>query len=145
MQNLTDGEIVLKLVEDVSARPDEAWLRALHYQILLADSQVVVGHIDLRIGYTTDIVRYGGHVGYRVKGAHRGNHYAGKACKLLFVVAQQFGMDVIWITCNPDNWASRKTCEWIGAELVEIIDLPPENDMYQDGERQKCRYRIVVY
>ena len=40
-------------------------------------------------------------------------------------------MDVLWITCNPDNWPSRKTSEWIGATLVEIVDLPPENDQYK--------------
>jgi hypothetical protein len=25
---------------------------------------------------------------------------------------------------------------------VEIVDLPEETDMYQEGERQKCRYRL---
>jgi hypothetical protein len=49
-----------------------------------------------------------------------------------------------FITCNPDNWPSRKTCEWIGATLVEIVDLPPENDQYKEGERQKCRYRWIL-
>jgi tagatose 1,6-diphosphate aldolase len=29
-----------------------------------------------------------------------------------------------------------------GLELVEIVDLPPNNEMYQRGERQKCRYRL---
>jgi hypothetical protein len=26
--------------------------------------------------------------------------------------------------------------------LVEIVDLPEDNDMYQKGERRKCRYRL---
>ena len=29
-----------------------------------------------------------------------------------------------------------------GAELVEIVDLPEDNDMYQKGERRKCRYLL---
>lgn len=29
--------------------------------------------------------------------------------------------------------------------LVEIVDLPPENDQYEQGERQKCRFRFIVY
>jgi tagatose 1,6-diphosphate aldolase len=54
-------------------------------------------------------------------------------------------MDVVWITCNPDNWASRRTCERLGCQLVDIVELPEHIDMYQDGERQKCRYRWIIY
>ena len=56
--------------------------------------------------------------------------------------AKQHGINPVWITCNPDNWASRRTCELAGARLIEIVDLPEHTDMYQKGERQKCRYRI---
>jgi tagatose 1,6-diphosphate aldolase len=31
-----------------------------------------------------------------------------------------------------------------GAEFIDINDLPPETDMYQEGERQKCRYRLTL-
>jgi tagatose 1,6-diphosphate aldolase len=62
--------------------------------------------------------------------------------RLLFPFARRHGFKTIYITCNPDNRASRRTCERLGATLVEIIKLPPDNDMYQDGEREKCRYRI---
>jgi predicted acetyltransferase len=51
-------------------------------------------------------------------------------------------LQTVWITCNPDNWASRRTCELAGAELVEIVDLPEDNDMYRKGKRRKCRYRL---
>ena len=46
------------------------------------------------------------------------------------------------ITTNPDNWASRRTCEIIGAEMVEIVDVPEYMEMYRQGDRQKCRYRL---
>jgi tagatose 1,6-diphosphate aldolase len=61
---------------------------------------------------------------------------------LLLPLARSHGLMTIWITCNPDNFASRRTCELAGATLVEIVDLPEDNDMYQRGERQKCRYRL---
>lgn len=145
MAKLTDGEIVLRLIRDVPANPAEEWLRALHYGISLVNAKEVIGYIDIRLGYTLDVVRYGGHLGYGIEPAWRGHHYAGKACLILKQVAIEHGMDVIWITCNPDNWPSRKTCEWIGATLVEIVDLPPDNDQYKQGDRQKCRYRWVLY
>jgi len=51
-------------------------------------------------------------------------------------------LNPLWITCNPDNLASRKTCEIAGGVMMEIVDLPEHNIMYKQGERQKCRYRF---
>jgi tagatose 1,6-diphosphate aldolase len=41
-------------------------------------------------------------------------------------LAVRHGLSELWITCNPDNIASRRTCEAAGAELVEVVDLPPQ-------------------
>jgi predicted acetyltransferase len=142
---LTDGEITLELVTQVPGDTAKAWVPTHHYQIQKATTKEPVGRIDLRLGYTWDLVRYGGQIGYTVDEKFRGHRYAAKACLLLKPVAQEYGMDVLWITCNPDNWPSRKTCEYLGATLVEIVDLPEESALYQRGERQKCRYRWVIY
>lgn len=138
-------EIDLKVATLVAADIAKGWVPAYHFDILLPETETQVGHIDARIGYTDGLVKYGGHIGYGIYETFRGHHYAAKACQLLRPLFQMHGMDVIWISCNPDNWPSRKTCEYIGCELVEIVDLPEDNDMYQDGERQKCRYRWMVY
>jgi predicted acetyltransferase len=145
MSILTDGEIRLELVTHVPGDKTKEWVPANHYQIQKASTKEKVGQIDLRLGYTWDVVRYAGQIGYSVGESFRGHHYAAKACLLLKPIAKQHGMDVLWITCNPDNWPSRKTCEYLGATLVEIVDLPYDNAMYQAGERQKCRYRWIIY
>ena len=145
INNIVGDEIQLSLQHDVPAEPAKGWVRALHYHITSLTTGIVMGKIDLRLGYTMDLVQYGGHIGYGVHQAYRGHRYAAKACILLKQVAIAHRMDVLWITCNPDNWPSRKTCEYIGATLVEIVTLPPENDQYQRGERQKCRYRWILY
>lgn len=36
----------------------------------------------------------------------------------------------------------RTICERLGAELIDIVPLPVDNDMYLRGEREKCRYRL---
>jgi predicted acetyltransferase len=145
MSTLTDGEISLELATQVPGDTAKGWAPANHYQIKKVATNEAVGQIDLRFGYTWDLVRYGGQIGYSVHETFRGHHYAAKACLLLKPIARQHGMDVLWITCNPDNWPSRKTCEYIGATLVEIVDLPQTSDMYKAGERQKCRYRWIIY
>jgi predicted acetyltransferase len=145
MEPLSDGEITLRLSKDIPADTTKEWLRALHFDITLPGTAEAIGFIDIRLGYTLSLVRFGGHFGYNVKPKWRGRHYAGKACKLLRRIAIIYGMDVLWITCNPENWPSRKTCEWIGATLIEIVDLPPENEQYKEGDRKKCRYRWILY
>ncbi|GGB47210.1 hypothetical protein GCM10007199_10880 [Fictibacillus barbaricus] len=52
-------------------------------------------------------------------------------------------MEKLIFTCNPDNIASRRTCEYVGGNLLEIIDVPENNDMYQQGEKKKCIYEWV--
>jgi predicted acetyltransferase len=144
MSSLTDGEISLELATQVPADPSKDWVAANHYQILTATNQPV-GRIDLRLGYTLTTTKYAGNIGYNIDEKFRGHHYAAKACLLLKPIAQAHHLDVLWITCNPDNWPSRKTCEYIGATFVEIVDLPETLDMYKAGERQKCRYRWIIY
>jgi tagatose 1,6-diphosphate aldolase len=46
--------------------------------------------------------------------------------------------------CRPENSASRRTCEMVGAELADIVDLPEDHNMYQRGYRQVCRYRLTL-
>ncbi len=142
---LANDEISLVLQKDSPANPEKNWLRNLEFNIFLNSQNIVIGHINFRIGYSDSIVFYGGHLGYSIIEEFRGNHFAGKACLLLKDEIKKFGLDVIWITCNPDNHASRKTCEWIGAEYVTTVDLPEDNDQYLEGERQKCRYRWIIF
>jgi predicted acetyltransferase len=140
---LADGKIYLKLKEISKANSHKWYVPAYTFDIRRLD-ETAVGSINLRIGYTNDLVWYCGHIGYGVHEAQRGHHFAGKACRLLLPLAAAHSLDVIWITCNPDNWPSRKTCENLGAQLVEIVDLPETSDMYAKGEQQKCRYRLIL-
>jgi len=102
----------------------------------------IAGTVGLRIGTTRDLELYYGHLGYNVFPPARGNRYAERACRLLLPVARAHGMTHVWITCNPDNHASRRTCERLGAELVDVVAIPPGHTLYVRGEREKCRYRL---
>lgn len=100
------------------------------------------GGLNLRIGIQYDLVMFNGQVGYHVYPPARGRHFAERACRLLFPLALQHQINPLWITCNPDNFASRRTCERLGGNLVEIVPVPEEHALYARGEREKCRYRI---
>jgi tagatose 1,6-diphosphate aldolase len=103
---------------------------------------VIAGSIGLRIGDSADLRMYLGHIGYNVYPAARGHHYAERACRLLTGLARRHGMQELWITCNPENAASRKTCERLGAVYIETVPLPTNHILYERGERKKCRYRL---
>ncbi|MDQ3396750.1 MAG: GNAT family N-acetyltransferase [Deinococcota bacterium] len=140
--SLVDGELELVLTEAYPGNPGLGFVPAYRFDMTLAGQNGAAGSIELRVGNTEHIVMYGGHIGYGVLPDYRGYRYAARACKLLLPLAKSHNLSPLWITCNPDNVASRKTCELAGADLVEIVDLPETTDMYQEGERQKCRYRI---
>jgi len=139
---LVDGDLELLLIDKYPGDPALRWAPAYRFKMTLVGRNDLVGRIDLRMGNTEHILMYAGHIGYGVEEAHRGHHYAARACRLLMPLARSHGMQELWITCNPDNIASRRTCELAGATFVEIVDLPRETDMYRHGERQKCRYRL---
>lgn len=139
---LTDKDLTLVLVEEYPGNPTLSFVPAYRFKMTLVGQNDKIGRIELRVGNTNHIVMYAGHIGYGVEPEHRGRRYAARACRLLLPLAKSHGLEAIWITCNPDNTASRRTCELAGAELVEIVDLPEDTDMYRAGERQKCRYRI---
>lgn len=131
-------EIQLKLVRKTDYDPVRDYVPAFYFDICLHSGEKI-GQIDLRNGYSQKLY-YGGHIGYSIEEAHRGHHYAAKACRLLFSLARELGLEYVYITCNPDNYASRKTCEYAGGKLLEIVDLPEDNDMYLEADRQKCIY-----
>lgn len=104
----------------------------------------IAGGIGLRIGTNSNIDLYFGHIGYHVYPLARGHHYAERSCRLLFPLARAHGYHTIWITCNPDNIASRRTCERLGGIMTDIVTLPEDNVLYKQGDREKCRYRIEI-
>lgn len=140
---LRNDEITLVLERTADADPVRKWVPAYFFNICDKQGRKM-GVCDLRIGYC-DGLYYGGHIGYTVFEEYRGSHYAAKACLLLFSLARRHGMDHLFITCSPDNQASRKTCEYLHGKLLEIAELPEDNDMrVMDGDTQKCIYRFEL-
>lgn len=138
---LFDGEIRLCEVARRAPEPDRGRLPFYYFDVVREADWVKVGEISLRIGNNENIF-YGGHIGYMVLPDFRGNGYAVKAASLLLSLARRHFMRVVRITCNPDNTASRRVCEKLGAVYKETVALPPHNEMYLEGEREKCIYEL---
>jgi len=142
--DLLDHDLELVLVERSPEDKAKGYVPAYQFEMRQTGSGEKIGNISLRVGDTFRLRMYGGNLGFGVRSESRGRHYAARACQLLLPLARLHGMTEFWITCNPDNAASRRTCELAGAVFVEIVDLPEDIDMYQEGERQKCRYQLEL-
>jgi tagatose 1,6-diphosphate aldolase len=114
------------------------WREQYHPTVRMA------GGLGLRIGETPELELYSGHIGYHVYPPARGRHFAERACRLLLPLARRHRLRQLWITCNPDNVASLRTCQRLGARLVEIIPIPASHPFYARGEREKCRFLVEL-
>ena len=117
---------------------------SLFFQIVRVDSGQRVGEINLRLESNLHIERYAGHVGFNIDAAYRGHHYAARAVRLLMPLAPEHGLNPLWLTCNPENLASRRSCELAGARFLEIVDVPESCIIYRSGHPKKCRYRLNI-
>lgn len=139
-----DGDLRLALARTYLHRLHHLHLPAYEFTMHQGDAPEIIGGVRFRIGDNDELRLYFGHIGFGVVPESRGHHFAERACRLLFPLARWHGLSELWITCNPDNLPSRRTCERLGGTLIETVALPPGNPMYERGEREKCRYRIAL-
>ena len=98
-----------------------------------------IGYISLRLGESPGLY-YLGHIGYRIDEPFRGHGFASQACRLLTPVMRRENLLSVVITTDPDNWASRRTCEKIGCVLESVVPVPEEFRIMCSGSPAKCRY-----
>ncbi len=141
--DLGDEEIYLQLYRTADKNLEKGYVPAYYFKIIRCVDDTEVGYCDLRIGYN-DNIKYGGNIGYEIYKPFRGNHYASKACNLLFLLAKKHNMNEVIITCALENIPSRKTCEYCGAKLIGIIDVPSWHDLYKRGQKRTCQYIVKL-
>jgi predicted acetyltransferase len=141
---LSDGNLYLVCVRTHLPNPAMDRVAAYDFEMRIAGLDARVGRISFRAQSNVLMELYRGHVGYDVESDHQGHHYAERATRLLIPFIRRHGFREIWLTTNPDNWASRRTCERLGAVLVETVEVPETEEMYTRGEWVKCRYRLDI-
>ncbi len=141
-EDLTTGEVMLRLTRTCEAQPEKGWVPAYYFDICLPDG-TRIGECDLRIGHNSRLY-IGGNIGYEIEEAYRGHRYAAKACELLFRQARKHGLEYVIITCDPSNRASARTCELAGGWYLETAEIPEDHDMFERGFRQVMVYRFEL-
>jgi tagatose 1,6-diphosphate aldolase len=139
---LVDGDLELVLVWTQPADPAKGYVPCYHFEMRRSGTSRPMGTIRLRIGSARQL-RYPGHIGYDVKKRHRGRRYAARSCRLLLPLARAHGLRAVWLSCDPSNVASQKSCIIAGARLVDTVRVPVDHVMYR-GCRYLRRYRIAL-
>lgn len=135
-----DGALRLEL--ERTFQPAEATWGVFTYAFVIMADAEAVGTLSLRIGDSPAITLYAGHLGLGIDQAHRGQGYASRAARLMLPLARAHRLDPMWITCSPENAASIRAIESLGATFVETISLPPDHDGHAIDDRHKRRYRL---
>lgn len=143
-RELTDQEIDLQETMSFVRHDHNQSFTTILYNIYLHDKPLVVGKIELRISRQQELF-YEGNIGYHVYSFYQGNHYAYKACRLLFkVAAKKYHMSSLIITCNPENIASLKTIERLNGQLIGEYLVPKDHWLRKQGDIIKRVYRCKL-
>jgi len=135
----TDG--VIDLIP-LHISPPDRFLGFGHEQvwrITLHNERKEIGQISFRDGESRCVYYYG-HIGYHIDAPWRGHHYAFRACRLIIPEIRLSGKSSVVITCDPDNEASRKTCERLNCLFERVAQVPEDILERYEINRTKCRY-----
>lgn len=135
----SDGEIDLIPVRTYPPEKELGFGRMYDFIIAPCSKRREAGRISLRLGESVGVY-YFGHIGYHVDKPYRGHGWAWRACRLLEPLMAQEHKTSVVITCDPDNWASRKTCEHLGCTLERVVDVPESLRSRYEISAVKCRY-----
>jgi len=115
------------------------------FDIMLRGSGARVGQVLLRLDREDPgLVGFAGHIGVEIAAEHRGHGHGSRAVRLLGPLARAHGFSELWLTTGPDNAASRRALERLGAQYVDTVAVPAGSDMHALGIHAVRRYRWTL-
>jgi tagatose 1,6-diphosphate aldolase len=132
------GQVRLRLGEIVAGDPSRDFVPFYHFRILIP-GDVDVGHINFRVGDNFHIRQFAGHIGFEIREPYRGRGLALDACRAMAPLVRSL-YPTVRITCDPENAASIRTIERLGARFLDEVVVPPHAPHFLPGMRRKQRY-----
>ncbi|MBO6047937.1 MAG: GNAT family N-acetyltransferase [Erysipelotrichaceae bacterium] len=113
--------VTLKLLDYVEVL-DRPYFTPYYIYLIMVNGNEV-GRLTFRTGSDEEHY-FDGHIGYGIEKSYRGHHFAYQACLALKPLIREQGYDHVLLTCDPDNLASKKTIERLGAKLIDQREVP---------------------
>ncbi len=118
-----------KLEEDYIRIPSEEKVPARTYFLIRESDNLIIGMINIRLALNEKLKKFGGHIGYSIRPTERGNGYSKINLYLGLKVCQEYGIEVVIMDADKDNFASWRTIESLGGINVKE---------YFDNENTHC-------
>lgn len=100
--------------------PAEGRVKCSYFWIV-DDSGAWVGFLSLRRSLNDFLIERGGHIGYSIRPSRRREGHASVALRLALEVARTaLGLEQVLVTCDDDNYGSRRTIEGNGGVLEDV-------------------------
>ena len=77
---MIDENLKLILTEIGPTNPPDEILEVLKFDMVDRSSKTRMGGINLRLGYTDNVVQYRGNIGFTVFETYRGHSYSARSC-----------------------------------------------------------------
>ena len=110
----------LKVTEQMESEPLAGLVPATLFWLIAAGDYI--GDVDVRHRLNDGLLRYGGHIGYKIRPSRRRRGYGALICRLGIEQARRLGIGDILITCDEDNIGSARIIEANGGLLQDRID-----------------------
>lgn len=138
---IENDELLLNIIEKNTG--DDKIIPFYYFDIIRKNDNKPIGKISARIGHNFHSY-YNGNIGYEIFKEYRGNSFAYKACVMLLEIFKAHNMEFIYLACSEGNIASYKTIERLGAELVEICNVPKDYFAWREGMEKQRIYRLTL-
>jgi predicted acetyltransferase len=103
----------------------------------LIDDNEFIGRLSLRHELNEFLLKMGGHIGYEIRPSKRRQGYGIEILRLGLEKANELGLRRALVTCDEDNFGSKKIIEHNGGKL--------ENAIQMEGDPvKKLRYWIDI-
>ncbi|MBX9948498.1 MAG: GNAT family N-acetyltransferase [Candidatus Obscuribacterales bacterium] len=126
-----DPDEYIRKISDESARkvvmPDGSEFTVAEHSLLwLVDGDRYLGSVSLRFSGDREVIEeFGGHIGLAIRPGLLNIGYGVKAASLAWKLAGAYfkerGINQIYVSCNPQNSASRRLIEHNGGRLIREI------------------------
>ena len=89
----------------------------------LVDEGDFIGHVSVRHCLNAALERWGGHIGYAIRPSQQHRGYGSKILKRVLPVVRALGIEKALVTCDKDNFASRRIIEKNGGLLADESEV----------------------
>ncbi|MEX2394960.1 MAG: GNAT family N-acetyltransferase [Actinomycetota bacterium] len=93
----------------------------------LVDGDTYIGSTNVRHELNAYLRDYGGHIGYTIRPSKRQMGHGTEICRLALEESRKIGLKRVLITCDDDNFGSRKIIERNGGVFENKVPQPDVN------------------